>query len=681
MKYPPLAFLGCLLALFSNAVFAQKDANLIFPEPLSPRIANYDITAELDPLERKIYGIEKLNWTNTSNDVITELQFHMYLNAFKNNQSTFMTEGGSRIGIRADDADENTWGYVDIKYIADEEDNDLSENMEYIQPDDDNEMDQTVLRVPLKKPLQPGEEINLEIKFTSKLPRLLARTGYAGDYYLVAQWFPKIGVYEYPGIRYATKGQWNCHQFHARSEFYADFGVYNVSLTLPKEYTVGATGSMVGDPRQEGAKQTWRFHAEDVIDFAWTASPRFEEIIDRWRHVKLKLYIQPEHKSLAKRYLQSAKESLEYFNNNLGKYPYPTLSIVDPSVEGIQSSGMEYPNFITGISFHNLPEGIRLVETVTVHEFGHQYFMMMLASNEFEESWLDEGFNTYYEGRCLDEYYGPKTSSIDVLGFNYGGAEGARIDYVGMNNPKIAENFRYVWEFKHGGYSDLAYNKTATWLKTLEGLVGIQTMDQIMKTYFERWKFKHPCATDFIAIVNEVVKKNHGDRFGEDMQWFFDQVLYGSDVCDYRVGAITNTKPRPKYGVFDDLDKWMSWSLAAKEKEEVDEEKEEVGPYESKVVLFRDGEVIMPQEILIHFEDGEEELILWDGKDRSFEIKRNREAKMQWVMLDPSKKIYMDRNFNDNSKTIEPNRGPIWKYASKFLVWLQNAMQSVTFLV
>ncbi len=668
-------YLGLLL--FGLPLQAQQ-ASITSTEALSPRIANYEIKAKLNHVDRTIKGIEKLNWRNTSQDVITELQFHMYLNAFKNNQSTFMTEGGSRIGGLRNDSNENVWGYVDIEYIADEDDNVLSKSLEYIQPDDDNKKDQTVISVQLQKPLLPGEEINLEIKFTSKLPRLLARTGYAGDYYLVAQWFPKIGVYEYPGIRYAEKGQWNCHQFHSRSEFYADFGVYDVYLEVPKNFKVGASG-VRQSVRKNGSTKTWHFRAEDVIDFAWTASPDFEVIEDKWEHVDLHLFIQPEHENLAQRYLTSAKQGLEYFGKHIGKYPYTSLTIVDPSVRGIQSSGMEYPNFITGISFYNLPDGLRLIETVTVHEFGHQYFMQLLATNEFEEPWMDEGFNTYFEGRTLDHYYGEKTSATDIFGFHYGGVEGARVDYVGMNNPKIAENFRYVWEFKHGGYSDLTYNKTATWLRTLEGLVGMEVMDEIMRTYFERWKFKHPCAKDFIAIVDEVVQKNHGDKFGENMDWFFDQVLYGSDICDYEVASISNTKATPDYGVFEDLNNWISATLAEEEQE--GKEVVEEGPYESKVVLFRKGEVIMPQEILLHFEDGTEELKSWDGQSRSFEVKVNSAVKLEWVKLDPSEKIYIDNNLNNNSYTTKPNKNPIRKYGAKILLWLQSAMQTLSFLV
>ncbi len=673
---------GLLLLLVGSNWGNLNAQKTIFQNPLSSRIANYKIKAKLLHERRILKGTVELTWHNPSNDEITELPFHLYLNAFKNNQSTFMREGGARLGIQQDDSEENLWSWIHIDHFEDQLGNDLVDDLVYIQPDDDNVLDQTVAQVPLRQPIPAGGSITVTIDFTAKLPRLLARTGYAGDYYLMAQWFPKIGVYEPAGMRYAKEGQWNCHQFHSNSEFYADFGNYDVELTVPNDFIVGATGSLQ-DVREDGNTKTWVYHAEDVIDFAWTASPRFILLSDKWEHVDIRLYIQPEHRNLADRYIQSAKESLEYFEEHLGRYPYPTLSIVDPSVEGIQSSGMEYPTFITGISFHGLPAGLRVVETVTVHEFGHQYFMQLLATNEFEESWMDEGFNTYFESRIMDKYYGEKSSAVDMFGFRYGGAEGARVDYVGMSNPKIAENFRPVWKFKHGGYSDLTYNKTATWLKTLEGLVGMETMDKIMRTYFERWKFKHPCADDFIAVVNEVVTEDLGDQYGPNMDWFFDQVLYGSDVCDYKVSSIRNRKVAPKYGVFEDRDNWQS---AYEGEERLAEEMAAddfayEGDYEARVVLLRKGEVIMPMDVLIRFDNGQEEWKKWDGKERSMEYKFVGNRKIQSVELDPERKIFMDLNFNDNSYTIEPDSTPLWKYAEKFLFWLQNAMLSLSFLV
>ncbi len=664
-------YIGLILLMAVTALsFSMKE---FLSTPLSPRIANYDISVKLNTEDKTLKGKEILYWKNTSSDTIKELQFHLYLNAFKNTQSTFMEEGGRNIPMM--DEKENVWGWIDIGSMKDEAGNELVSGMKFIHPDDDNENDQTVVSVPLANPILPNGKIKLDIDFTAKLPKVIARTGYSKNFFLVAQWFPKIGVYEPAGTRYATKGQWNCHQFHARSEFYADFGIYNVDITVPADYVVGATGSLQVVDSNDGTK-TYFYRAEDVIDFAWTCSPDYVVMEDTWNDVSIRLLIQPEHQSLSERYISSAKNALDYFDKYLGKYPYNTLTIVDPPLHGAGATGMEYPTFITGLSFYDMPEGLKAVEMVTIHEFGHQYFMGLLASNEFEEPWLDEGFNSYLETRIMDHYYGEKNSVMDFWAYHMGNAEMQRNNYLSMNNPKIAENFRASWEFKHGGYGSLTYAKTATWLKTLEGLVGIETMDEILKTYFERWKFKHPCATDFIAVVNEIVKKNHGNEFGENMNWFFDQVLYSAEICDYKLAFVSNTKIKKDLGIFENKDSWVS----ADEKD-TKEEDDENTVYKSRVVIYRMGEVIMPVEVLVHFENGEEKLVTWDGKDRSFEINYEGTNEVEWAQIDPNEKVYMDQNFINNSYTTKPKKASQQKYGTLFLLWVQNVMQTLSMLI
>src|SRR3989339_739656 len=222
------------MLLLTIALTFRSEAQTIFIEPLSPRIVTYAISVSLDPVEKMLTGKETLTWRNTSTDRVGELQFHLYLNAFKNTASTFMkeSEGGHR-GIRLAGGG---WGWIDVTSMKTAEGEDLTPRIEFIHPDDNNEKDRTVIRVPLSKPVLPGQTIRLSIDFTAKLPRIFARTGYYQNYYMIGQWFPKIGVYEAAGQRYAVKGQWNCHQFHANTEFYADYGVYDVDLTVPKEY-------------------------------------------------------------------------------------------------------------------------------------------------------------------------------------------------------------------------------------------------------------------------------------------------------------------------------------------------------------------------------------------------------------------------------------------------------------
>lgn len=658
-----------LLFIFEHTAFSQKNS---FPTPLSPRIANYDIKVTLDPEEKMLHGLETLFWKNPSGDTIRELQFHLYFNAYRNSQSSFMKEtGGASSWVSEESINDCRWGWSHINQIVDEAGNDLTESIRFIQPDDDNEEDMTVISVQLENPVMPYDSARWEIDFSAKIQQVMARTGYSQDYFFLAQWFPKLGVYEPAGMRNSENGQWNCHQFHWHCEFYADFGVYDVHITVPENYTVGSSGTIQSIMEKEGQK-THYYRAEDVIDFTWTASPNFLIFEDEWEGVDLKLMTFEGHESFVDNYFGAAKNSLEYLGKHLEKYPYPNLTIVDPPFYGIRTAGMEYPTLITGGAISGLPKGIPFAETFAVHEFTHQYFMQMVATNEMEEAWMDEGLTTYWEGRIMNEYYGENTSTFDVLGIQVGNKENYRISYLSLDHPKIMHNDTPGWEFYHGGYGAITYNKTGTWLTTLERLVGLEVMDDIMKTYFQKWKFKHPGGKDFIAVVNEVVKKHHGDRFGENMDWFFNQVLYGTDMCEYEVASISNTKIETRIGVFEDITDCEMPSKEGGEEEAI---------YNSQVVLYRTGEVIFPQEILIHFDNGEQVLEFWDGKARSFDFQYEGSAKIDWVQLDPEQKIFMDKNFINNSLAVEPKKAGIKKVFASFLTWMQNAMQSVAMLV
>jgi hypothetical protein len=305
----------------------------MFQEPYSPRIANYEISVKLDPETRKIHGSQILTWRNDSDDYINDLQFHLYLNAFKNELSTFMIESS-----------------------------------------DGNPDDQTVLRIPLDQPVKPREVITINIDFVARLPQVFARTGYKGDFYMVGQWFPKIGVYESAGERYAVKGQWNCHQFHLNSEFFADYGVYEVTITVPENYVVGATGVLINEGQEKEGVKSLTYYCEDVHDFAWTADPDYIVVEDQWRHVNIKFLAHPGRETQVERHIGSAKIALEFFDDWYGSYPYSTLTIVDPRYRAFGAGGMEYPTLITAGSFWMLPNGLRLPESVTIHEFGHNYW-------------------------------------------------------------------------------------------------------------------------------------------------------------------------------------------------------------------------------------------------------------------------------------------------------------------
>ncbi len=661
--------IGLITISCFSAAYTQKAA---WDTQLSPRIANYDIEVKLDTAKKILKGKQRLTWFNDSPDVITELRFHLYMNAYKNSQSTFMS--GNRFRQPPDDA--LGWGWTDITKMTDEYDNDLTDNIEFIQPTDGNEYDQTVARVPLAKPIKPGATAEFDMKFTTKLPRIIARTGFEGEhYYFVVQWFPKIGVYEEKGERGAEEGRWNCHQFIPTTEFYADFGVYNVEITVPKGYVVGASGVRTDESKSaDDTEKIITYRAEDVIDFAWTASPDFEVVEDRWNDVSIRLLIQPEHKGNADKYIQSIKYSFEYMDKHVGEYPYTTFTIVDPPIYGVGSSGMEYPTLITGLPAFTIHEGVRQVEMVTIHEFVHQYFMQMVATNEQEEVWMDEGFTTYFENRIADRYYGEKSSEVSVGGYQRGDGEVSRLNYTGMSNPRVAPCATPGWEFNVGGERNIMYHKTGVWLKTLERMVGLSTMDNIIKTYFERWKFKHPTGQDFIDVANEVVTREHGDAFGENLDWFFDQVIYGTQVCDYKVLSINNKKQSEPIGIFENNKGKKRWRDRRAE-----EDDDEEATYRSRILLERVGDMIAPVEVLVQFEGGDEIREQWNGKSRNHELIYERPEKVVSVHIDPEQIMYMDINLNNNSMTTEPDELPIWKWASKVLFWMQNALQSMFF--
>lgn len=631
-----------------------------FAPPLSPRNANYRIDVRLNSDTKRLDGKQTLTWRNTSPDVIRELQFHLYLNAFKDANSTFMRESGGQLrGDALDKSKPENFGWTKLTALTNQRTGEsLLGQMQFIQPDDltsgtFNPDDRTVIRVPLSRPVAPGETIVLDMTFQAKLPKIFARTGFSKDFFLVGQWFPKIGVYEPTGMRGRRVGGWNCHQFHAHSEFYADYGTYDVAITTPQPFIIGATGQQTNEQANRDGTKTTRWHADDVIDFAWTASLHYELIDSQWKGksglpVSIRLMMQPEHNGQAQRHLDAAKAALTYFDTYLGRYPYSTLTIVDPPLRASGAAGMEYPTFITAGTSWAIPEGLRFPEMVTVHEFGHQYFMLLLASNEFEEAWLDEGFNQYYEGRIMDATFGPQRGMVDWFGFRMGDLEASRDGYVHLDNPAISPSYGNVWQLPSSYYGELTYSKTATWLRTLDGLVGRAVMDEIMQTYFSRWQFRHPNAQSFIDVVNEVVPRRLGAKwpgYGTDMNWFFNQVLFGDQVCDYKLARLTNHTNSP-----------------------------------ATLRIDRLGDMQLPVDVLVHFENEKEETLYWNGKARTHTVSPSQKGRVLWVQVDPKQKLYMDVNVINNSLSVSSSNAPATKYAAKFLFWVENAMQWLAWL-
>ena len=676
-------FISFLILVVTQQINAQP---VLFEQPLSPRIANYDIDVKLDTENRILHGKEKLTWFNKTPDRVSELQFHLYLNAFRNTKSTFMIEsGGSHRGHKIDEAG---WGYLELNEITLASGENLADQVEFIHPDNDNEDDKTVVRLPLPRPVLPGRSIVLNIDFTAKLPQPpFSRTGAKEEYFFAGQWFPKIGVF--------ADGKWNCHQFHRNSEFFADFGVYNVHITVPKENIVGATGIEVEVKDNGDGTATHFYHAEDVHDFAWTTSPEFIEVKGKSQDVDIRVLMQPDHKSQGERHLEAAKVAVEYFQNWYGDYPYPNLTVVDPRRGAGGSGGMEYPTLITAATAYGIPEGLRMVEMVIIHEFGHNFWYGMVASNEFEEAWLDEGINSYSENQIIAEHYGPTGDMIDTWGIKMNDQHLQRISYI--FEPDIDPVVQNSWDYySFGSYGTNSYHKPSLMLTTLQNYLCKETMQQVMRTYFERWKFKHPKTQDFIDVANEIS--------GQDLKWFFNQALFTTNVLDYSVDRVFTRKIKKEKGydltlsilkqdttttdstefqiTVDSISQDINIDSVSLESDSTDtaETKKEQKMYYSGVDVRRQGDFKFPVEIAITFENGEIIHEQWDGQGLWKKFRYTKPSKLVSATVDPDNKIPIDVNFTNNSRTVKSQSKGVNKLAVRFLFWMQFLLDQPDFL-
>jgi hypothetical protein len=617
-------------------------------EPLSLRIANYDIDARLDVAQHTITAREVLTWRNTSSESVADLYFHLYLNAFANNRSSLMREAGEAIEDWQRDKPDG-WGQQAIsRFVVD--DSDRTAAIEWVHPDDDNVEDRTVIRVPLEHPIAAGASARIEVDFTAKLPKIFARAGYAGPFHFIAQWFPKIGVYD--------GGAWNCHQYHLTTEFFADFGVYDVRLTVPGDSVVGATGERQDEHDNGDGTKTLRYHAEDVHDFAWTVDPRFIEVTDHFDAVTLRLLLQPHHVTQAARHLDAVKAAMLRYRDWFGAYPYSQLTIVDPAPGGNGAGGMEYPTLITVGTSWWMPAGLRFPELVTIHEFGHQYWYGMVANNEFEAAWLDEGINSYVEGLIMDERYGPQGSYIDVSGLRVDGIAARRAGYLAA--PSHDPLTRYAWQFlDRRSYSSITYAKTALLLATLERYLGGDRLRVALRHYFERWRFQHPTARDFIEAINEST--------GEDLWWYFDETIYGTATLDYAVTRVETEDALEFAGAHVPATTGEEPAPAPKEKR-----------YRNQVVVERLGDMRMPVEVTVSFEDGTETAEWWDGNDRWRRFEYVGTQRVDYAVVDPRHKLPLDVNLTNNSRMRDQATRGVIRLAGRWGFWFQNLLHVLT---
>ena len=641
--------LGFVLLLISASATAQSPFAPKVSGPLSQRVVAYQIDAKYDPPSHTVDATETLTYHNLTGQPQDTFPFHLYLNAFQP-KSTWMHEAHRDGSFRTSSLaewKESDYGSNVVTSFEVVGMGDLTKQMKFISPDDGNPDDKTVFQVKLPRPIPPGQDVTFKISFKAKFPEVVARTGYKRTFLLAGQWFPKVGLWWH--------GQWNCHQFHAMTEFFADFGTYDVKITLPKDHVIGATGVQVSDQDNGNGTKTVAFHAEDVHDFAWTADPNYKVINETFEGsvgpVKIRLLSYDSHEREWQPYMTCVKDSMKKFDDWYGPYPYAQLTVVDPPHGATEAGGMEYPTFITGDSGWYIPKGVHLIDLVTEHEFGHQYWYGMVATNEFENGWLDEGINSYTEVKVIDSFYGPDVSVINWLGGQLGERELQRMGYLGSPDIDPLSKMSFQ-DMSIGTYGDITYGKTATMLITLEKIIGEQTLQRAIHTYFMRYRFTHPTQEDFMKTINEVA--------GQDLSWYWNQAVYGTQVMDYEVLRADSNPVN-----------W--WDENLKEKKGETE-------YETQVILHRKGDFVFPVEAVVKFDNGDSTIERWDGKDRWVRYVYRKKAQVESVQIDPTYQAPMDRDYVNNSRVTESQHGAVHKLATYWMFFTQFLAQMISWL-
>jgi hypothetical protein len=644
----PKNLLCCWLALACAAGAQSIATNSPGGAPLSDRIVHYTIEAKYDAKTHTLDGSETLVYQNKTGQPLDTFPFHLYLNAFQP-QSTWMREthrDGNLVTRFRGGADEKSRGEITIKQFTVDGAGDLTQQLKFIAPDDGNGEDKTVTQVKLPKAVAPGASVTFRIQFHDKFPETVARTGWYREFIMGAQWFPKVGVWWH--------GAWNCHQFHASTEFFADFGVYDVKLTLPDNFVTGASGVETASVKNPDHTQTVTWHGEDIHDFAWTASPHFvvgEQMFQgSMGPVKIRALVHASHSNQVQRYLTATSETMKRFDKWYGPYPYKQITVVDPE-PGSDAGGMEYPTLFTGGTAWFIPEKVYALETVTEHEFGHQYWYAMVATNEFEEAWLDEGINQYTEGKVLGDWLGNQTSLYNQLHATAGDADFSRLEYIisADTDPMI----RFAWQYMTGGsYGSITYGKTATVLLTLEGVIGEDKVREALRVWFTRYRFTHPTGEDFMRTLQEVAGQ-------QDLKWFFDAAIRGTQVLDYDIRGI-HSEP-VEYWKEDGKPKEIMWR--------------------NFVLVHRKGDFVFPVDVAIKFDNGETVRERWDGRDRWIRYTYDRKgARVTSAEVDPDHKVWLDRDRYNNSRTDEPDRTAAHKLAQYWAFLNEMAAQALMWL-
>ena len=476
----------------------------------------YNIQVKLIPSLHRLEGYEEIVYKNNSPDTLTFLYFHLYMNRFRED---FSYDSGKK----------KNEGYIELVSFKNSE----NEDVDYL-------VDETILKVELNKMILPGDSQSFKIRFNTVLPRAGDRLGYYGDHYDVGNWYPVPAVYDQYG--------WHADQ-HINGEFYQEWGNFQVDITVPEGFVVAATGtlqnpeilpdSVHGSNRSfeynswSGDKTvTYRYLALRVHDFAWSADPDFVLKKEQINDVTLQFYILSFRMSDWEPQIERAEKAFLYFEKVIGKYPYPTLSIVDGY---ITAGGIEYPNLV--IINDNIYDPRDLSATI-IHEMAHQWFYGLLANNQTRYGWMDEGFATYFENLGMGEVYDSSQEYVHSPTGIWGNWLGYEEDfwrrdyllyyryYRSGNSEPI--NTHFDW-FQNDPFIPY-YQKMSLVISQLRLVLGDSLFWKGIRFYYDIWKFRHPYPENLFSSFEQVA--------GLQLDWFFDEWLNTTWACDYAVDGL-----------------------------------------------------------------------------------------------------------------------------------------------
>lgn len=537
------------LLLLAGTVFSQTSSSTkaYFQQDVA-----YDIKVSLDDVKDELHAFETISYVNNSPDQLTFIYMHLWPNGYKDNSTALgeqLKEDGDLFFYYSTPKDH---GYIDsLDFKVDGQ----SVKLEYEPGSPD------IAKIILNTPLMPGGQISISTPFHVVIPSgKISRLGHIGQQYQITQWYPKPAVYDKDG--------WEQIPFLNQGEFYSEFGIYDVYITLPKNYVLGATGDLQNNPEEEkflnenaeitkgmdkfdekddhfpessSELKTCHYHQEHVHDFAWFCDKRYHvlkgEVVLPHNKKKVTTWVMftNQYGKIWKDAIPYVNDALFYYSKWNGDYTYDVCTAVDGALSA--GGGMEYPNItVIGAASNAL-----MLDIVITHEVGHNWFYGMLGSNERKHAWMDEGINSANELRYVETKY-PNAALVGGIKGPNAVANMFDLDrykhraeyyqgYAFCARQKIDQPIEiHSKDFTTLNYGTIVYMKSAVVFDYLRAYLGDSLYDKCFQNYFDKWHWHHPMPEDIRAVFEETTGKN--------LSWLFDDLIKTDKYLDYKITGI-----------------------------------------------------------------------------------------------------------------------------------------------